>query len=305
MRIYINRRPVSGPWGGGSKILRSIVDACISRDHEVIFSEQEIRNSKVDIILCVDPRPGEVTYNDLVNVRQRDGSLLIQRIGDLGTHGKPDLTNLLFQTMKISDHLIFPSQWAKDQLQADSNKSTVILNGADPHFVKSNRSKSQSEQLRIVTHHWSDNVLKGFDLYQSLSKICKDSNDLQFTYIGRKPGSIEIDRCLPPMDVDGLVEELPKHDIYVTASKWEAGANHVLEAMSMGLPVLYHKDGGSIIEYCSKHGEQYETIDDLILLLRNSDKMRNLLNRISYNRTTKEVGKEYVDLMERLHEGKH
>ena len=40
------------------------------------------------------------------------------------------------------------------------------------------------------------------------------------------------------MDELNLSLTLPSHDIYLTASLEEAGANHVLEALACGLPVL-------------------------------------------------------------------
>ena len=61
----------------------------------------------------------------------------------------------------------------------------------------------------------------------------------------------------PKNDIE-LSKLLPKHDIYLTASLEEAGANHVLEAIAAGLPIVYRKGGGSINEYCKNFGIEYE-----------------------------------------------
>ena len=53
MRIFFNREPVPGPWGGGSKVLTSIIDQCLVRGHEITFDV----NSRSNIIFCIDPRP--------------------------------------------------------------------------------------------------------------------------------------------------------------------------------------------------------------------------------------------------------
>ena len=66
------------------------------------------------------------------------------------------------------------------------------------------------------------------------------------------------------MSAEEIAKELPRHDIYITASREEAGANHVLEAMAAGLPVVYHKGGGSIENYCSAYGESFENIQGMI-----------------------------------------
>ena len=38
--------------------------------------------------------------------------------------------------------------------------------------------------LKIVTHHWSANLMKGFDIYKDFDDlIAKKLNDIEFTYI--------------------------------------------------------------------------------------------------------------------------
>jgi hypothetical protein len=36
--------------------------------------------------------------------------------------------------------------------------------------------------------------------------------------------------------------------VYITASEHEAGANHIMEASAVGLPVLFNASGGSMME---------------------------------------------------------
>ena len=63
------------------------------------------------------------------------GSKIIQRVGDVGTHGKPDLTDLVKQSIQYSDVCIFPSQWALDYVNASDN-SIVIPNGPLSDFYE-------------------------------------------------------------------------------------------------------------------------------------------------------------------------
>lgn len=307
MKIYVNRRPVSGPWGGGSKILRAIVDELLRRGHEVLFEEQHATSDRVDLILCVDPRPTHlVRYEDLVELKIRSKCKIVQRVGDLGTHGKPDLFKLVSDTVVLADRVVFPSVWARDYLGFGHDKSVVIPNGADPRFKEHRRETNSTQNvLSIVTHHWSDNVMKGFETYEQLSSLCSSTPDIRFTYIGRAPASTHLTKLLQPMNVVELSYELPRHDVYVTASRKEAGANHVLEAMAAGLPVLYHEDGGSIVEYCKTRGNSYRDFDDLrMLLMSRQTVLENMSNTTRYDRTTIDVGKEYVDHLESINEGK-
>jgi len=301
MKVYFNRRPVAGPWGGGSKVLSSIIDECKRRNHDVFF-EEEIYKDKFDLLFCVDPRPTNfVSYSDLLT-HKKNNSRIIQRIGDLGTHGKPELFELVKKTSEISDALIFPSSWARDYLDSKNKNSFIIHNAPLPQFnVSKDKNKSYESKIKLVSHHWSDNQNKGFEIYQKLDDYCRSSNKFEFTYIGRKPNNVPFLKHLPPQDVNGLVSELPKHHIYITASKLEAGANHVLEALACHLPVFYHSLGGSINEYCDGYGYQYDNFEELIYKLENStNSFKTLFNQMNYTRNSKQMAKEYVDFFERL-----
>lgn len=304
MKVYFNRRPTPGPWGGGSKVLFAIIEECLARNHEVYF-EEAIRNSNnFDILFCIDPRPNQsVDYKEvLFKKSQNPGTKLVQRIGDLGTHGKPELFSLLRAIVRFPDVIIFPSEWARNYLSPPENKRChVIPNAPLQQFIIPRQSKTFPEKLNIVSHHWSNNSLKGFEVYKSLDDYCISTGKATFTFIGRKPDNISLTNYVPPQDVDGLVSKLPEHHIYVTASKQEAGANHVLEAMALGLPVLYHKDGGSINEYCKNYGVVYENFDGLIHIIENKkDELQSIANSTAYQRSSKDMAKEYVDLFESL-----
>lgn len=305
MKIYFNRRPVKGPWGGGSKVLSSVVEECHKRNHTVIFEEQlDLTNGDVDLIVCLDPRPNQsVDFKKMLEYKEKFGKKILQRVGDLGTHGKPELFELLKKTTPLVDVLVFPSNWAKKYLnQDDSIQQYVIKNAPLPAFVFSkNYEKSFDEKINLVTHHWSDNVNKGFDFYQELDNYCLNSKKFTFTYIGRAPRNISFNRHLPPHDVSGLIDELPNYHIYVTASKLEAGANHVLEALALNLPVLYHSDGGSIHEYCKDHGFSYTNLEELTYILENHiEHIYSIFIKMSVTRQSLDMAKEYVNLFETI-----
>ena len=214
-KVYVNRRPVTGPWGGGNKTLSGIVDY----------------------------------------------------LSDIGSHGKPELTNLVSQTIRFSNFVIFPSDWARRAIQFKGKNYSIIENAPLSDFFE-NRSKNniQDGKLKIVTHHWSNNKMKGFDIYEKLGDYCLKNSSVEFTYIGRYSEEFSKNgiNVVEPKDVNFLKKELPKNHVYLTASMYEAGANHVLEGMAAGLPVVYRSSGGSINEYCSKYGIEFENFDDLI-----------------------------------------
>jgi glycosyltransferase involved in cell wall biosynthesis len=49
-----------------------------------------------------------------------------------------------------------------------------------------------------------------------------------------------------------LGEELGKHDVYVSGSRFDPGPNHVLEALACGLPTYVHQNGGGAVEFAGE-----------------------------------------------------
>ncbi len=99
-----------------------------------------------------------------------------------------------------------------------------------------------------------------------------------------------------------LAKQLPEHDVYLTASIEEAGANHVLEAMASGLPVVYRANGGSIENYCESYGERFENFEELLSQLRHiSSNYRKYKERVlSYENVNDRVVDKYIEIMERI-----
>ena len=46
MKIYFNRKPVTGPWGGGNKTLTAITDKLLQTGHNVVYELEE----EIDLI---------------------------------------------------------------------------------------------------------------------------------------------------------------------------------------------------------------------------------------------------------------
>jgi glycosyltransferase involved in cell wall biosynthesis len=303
MKVYINREPVTGPWGGGNKTVTKLVEK-LKEQHEVVFQLQ----SDIDLIFCIDPRPNNYGewYQHFLDYRNHfKNTKIVQRVGDLGTHSKPHLTELVKQAVAYSDFIIFPSDWAKEWLGYSKDNYKIIYNSPLKIFYENrNKNLNVNKKIKLVSHHWSTNPKKGFDIYKKLDEFIGKTKKFEFTYIGRKPDDLVLynSTYITPTEAEHLSKILPKNDIYITASIEEAGANHVLEAIASGLPVVYHKDGGSIIDYCNEYGEEYSTFEQMI------DSIEKVANNyevyktkiLCYNNQIDDVIEKYIEVINEL-----
>ena len=251
MKIMFNRKVVNGPWGGGNLFVKAMSNFLLHKGHEVCFDFED----NIDIIFMVDPKKTDRTAGYSIDEIIEYGSRfpdteIIHRINECDQRKGTDFMDLLLvESNRIADHTIFISQWLADYFvkKGFNREYDVVYNGCNTnHFYPLEKQLKPSSPIKLVTHHWSDNWLKGFDLYTELDKQ-KDHN-IEFTYIGRYNDqySPKNTRYVQPIHGKELGDELRKHDIYVTASRFEPCGMHHIEGSASGMPVLFHRDGGGL-----------------------------------------------------------
>lgn len=303
MRIFFNRVPRQEPYGGGNQFLAAMVDTLKMRGHEVVFHLVK----DVDVIFLMDPRPGDIGYSieHVVNYKQAfPRTKIVHRINECDQRkGTNFMDSLLIRSSEVADEVIFISKWLQEYFKDKgiTKNSHVIYNGCDTKIFKPENKSQLKKPVSIVTHHWSDNWMKGFDIYTQIDKYLGDHPEagFSFTYVGRywngyKPIST---RLVSPLHGKLLANELVKHDIYVTASRWEPCGMHHVEGVACGMPVLYHKEGGGINELCKKHGEGFSSFEEFLeklnLIVKNYDLYRDKIDYelISIDRVCEEYAK--------------
>jgi len=196
---------------------------------------------------------------------------------------------LLLKTMTHVDHVVFISKWLQEYFKdlGFVAPSSVIYNGCDTNiFSPPVDTRDSDKKIRVVTHHWSDNWMKGFDIYTQIDRFLCENDDFEFTYIGRYNSLYTPKRTnvVQPLHGLKLANELRNHDVYVTASRNEPCGMHHIEGAASGLPTLFHKDGGGINEFASRHGLEYTDFQDFLeklsLIRVNLD---NFKSKIDYN----------------------
>lgn len=271
-RIAINMAPRKSPYGGGNQFVAQLTRCLRFFGYEVVFH----LDRTVDCIVLVDGRAALTTFGiaEIAAWKKRYPSVVcIHRINECDQRKGSDFMDaLLAQANEVADYSVFISRWLRDYHATRwfdiAKPHTVIHNGADPGIFHplGSHAPSIDDVFRLVTHHWSDNPMKGFDVYAQVDAAIADGYlpDTELWVIGRWPASIRwrAARLFPPLTGSQLADQLRQCHGYVTGSRWEPGGMHFIEGAQCGLPVLFHTDGGGIVEVAERFGIGFR--DDLM-----------------------------------------
>ena len=309
MKIYLNRPIKKEAWGGGSHFITGFYEYLDSNNVNVVF---DLNHNDIDYIFMFDPRTdasGKNSVNDIYQYKIKNKSTkIIQRINDTDIarpKDKPWRIQMLLHCNQIADHTIFISEWLKNHyIEKGFNEKkphSVILNGCNTDFYYPEHSKKLSKgKIKIITHHWSDNFMKGFEVYNYLDQHL-DFNEYEFTYLGRynkeyTPKNIKI---IPPKYGKEIGDILRSHDIYITGAQYEACGMHHIEAASCGLPVVYRSNGGGIEEISKNHGIIFDKLEKILPAIENiSNNYDFFKSKINYNNLNSEnCFKKYLNIV--------
>jgi lipopolysaccharide biosynthesis glycosyltransferase len=142
----------------------------------------------------------------------------------------------------------------------------------------------------------SNNLNKGYNIYNLLWEHYRNSkNELQFTFIGNNvPKMFSKVPTQGPFKNPKLGQELNKHHLYITASIYDACPNHVLEAISCGLPILYLDQIGGARELCQmfpwKIGEGFSSFRELLI------KIKMIQDNYQFYRDNLDLAREEINI---------
>ena len=269
MKVMISRRPKNGPWGGGNLFIKGMSECLKNRGHEVFYEFVK----DLDYIIMIDPRPSDygVSINEILQYKHFfPKTKIVHRINECDKRkGTENLDSILLQCTEHVDHVVFISEWLKQYFMDKGLKrkdTSVVYNGCNTsHFNFENKVES-IDKVHLVTHHWSDNIMKGYDFYKELDDILIEK-DWQFTFIGRFCKDIKTKNItlLNPSTGKQLADKIKLGNIYITASKWEPCGMHHIEGAACGLPVIYHEMGGGINEGCKRYGEPFSDMSSFLI----------------------------------------
>lgn len=294
MKVFVSRAPVAGPWGGGNRWLRAFYDELLACGHTIT----DALNADVLVAVAVS-RGGdaELSAADVCNIARARNKKCIFRVNDCDARkGTTDVDARVMSAIAKYDATIFVSDWIRQYFVAD-RQHTVIINGVDHEvFTPPDQCAcEQSRTLKIVTHHWSDNLMKGAHWYEAIDEMSQEL-DIVFTYIGRHRCSFSKRTIVvPPCDGAELAAHLKTNDLYVSGSICDPGPNHIIEAVTCGLPLIVSSDGGGCVEFAAG-ASVVSTIEQLKSVIR----LRRFKRSTMTFQTWKDCARAYVSVIESL-----
>jgi len=280
-KVYINQAPVRGPYGGGNHFVKAFHKHIEEFDLGLVRPDDMLTPPDVILLTALGASPEgngisashAIQYKNFSRTTGHDVKLVLRVNENDARKATSHVDRALLQIAEHVDKTIFVSEWLRGYFHTKGwpriDDSSVVINGVDHDVFKPSVEKLNNGKVNIVTHHWSNNSLKGFDIYNALDVfVGKNSDRFSFTYIGRDQGTFKHTQVIRPLHGKQLGETLAKYDVYVSASRFDPGPNHISEALSCGLPTFVHVDGGGCVEFANDH--VYSSWEQLMNILDHS-----------------------------------
>lgn len=312
MKIAIGYHVQKGPWGGGNQFAKSLARECEKRGDSIYF---DLSEPDLDIILLTDPRwySSSVSFGAGAILRylvfRNPYALVVHRINECDQRkGSRNMNRALRWANYVADHTVFIASWLKTlNLWRRNSHSSIILNGADSEVFlpENNIPWNANEPMKLVTHHWGGNHMKGFDVYAELDEMLlelKWREKIDFTYIGNLPKGFRFKNAhyLAPLQGKDLSMELSKHHVYITASVNEPAGMHHIEGALSGLPIIYRKSG-ALPEYCQGFGVEFGE-DQFVPAIENMLESYHVFKKAmpGYTHTSEKMCSAYLALFDQM-----
>lgn len=311
-KIFINRLPRDEAWGGGNMWVRAMHDHASKFGFEIV---NDFRVNAIDaIVVCgFDADNSGVDFYRALNMASSNGhTKLIVRVNEndmrKGTNG---VDRTMYSMMTMSHGTVFVSSWLQKYYalafkNAPQTKFAIIHNGVDKEIFKMRRGPGTLEpKLRIVCHHWSNNPLKGFDVYDAIDRHASECQDIVFEYIGRDRGSFKgrNTHVIAPLHGAALGIQLGTvtcdQNVYVSGSRFDPGPNHVLESLACGYPTWVHNFSGGGVEFAGSD-HMFGSIEELLELLKLENRQRLLTPNAFVPIDWETCVKHYCDFIDQI-----
>ena len=271
MKINILWTFVEGPYGGGNQFLLALRERLRQLglyEESPLAADVVIFNSfPHDRSLFPTAWKLKKCSPNLKLVHRIDGPMSIIR----GTEDTSRDIGIYYFNKLLADGSIFQSQWSLERnkelgFEIGDQLYKIIINAPNPSiFYTKRRSKCSTEKIKIIASSWSSNMRKGFEDYRWMDENI-DFSKYEMIFIGNTPVEFQNIKAIPAVPQQELGAQLRANDMYVSASRYEACSNAVLEAIHCGLPALCF-NGSSQAETLQGCGATYNHVREIPELL--------------------------------------
>jgi glycosyltransferase involved in cell wall biosynthesis len=291
IRVFINYKTTDRPWGGSNSFLSVLkkyflnlenieLTTSINSDCDIMFLNTAYSAPGKYISLKQIRMFHHYGYPDIFRYatklfRKRESRIVLRLDGLRKFYAKTTEVKgdrLQLDLLKYADAIIFQSKESLEQFRKMTGKICaqhyVVHNAVDQDIfnIKEKKYWNKKDKLRIFATSWSKNPMKGFKDIARLSKL----ENVIVNFVGNWPAEINSENVnlKPAVPQPLLAEEYKKNDLFFFPSRNEACPNVVFEALSSGLPVIYHPSGGTP-EIVSSYGVElkddlHATLDEVV-----------------------------------------
>ena len=214
---------------------------------------------------------------------------------------QPRYVRKFYQTMerlasRFCDYVVFVNNSERELAIAKKivslNKALTIYNGIELPDIKKLKSTRKTDNFVIgsVLRFWKQkNVI---NTVEAAIKVCRESSKINFVFIG---DGEQLNECIKIVDDAKMAEKIQfpgrqtnifewliGFDVFLLFSKWEGLPISILEAMSVGLPIVASDIKGNNEQVNSRNGYliPVNDIDKLTKVLVSLPNKKDLLNKL-------------------------
>ena len=283
--------------GGGNQFLRTL------RRYFIEHGVYEEDPTKADVLLV----NSKDCLEEAFQVKRAVNNKIVHRIDGIfsiyrGEHERFNDIKVYNFARDYADGIIFQSEWSKITSEkngmANHPNKTVIFNCADNKYFVGKLNKTKNDKIKLVTSSWSDNIKKGFRIYEFLDKNL-DFNRFDYSFAGRSPIRFKNIKMNGILSSGELFKVLNSSDIFITATEDDTCSNSLIEALTCGCPAVVLNSGGSpeVLEKYGNAGEIFENREDLLIKINKvADNFLSYTNKIK-SLSIEEIGNQYYTFM--------
>lgn len=207
------------------------------------------------------------------------------------------MINRKLKEYEVADYILVGSEFVKDTFIENGiqeEKIKVVNYGYDPKVFKVNDVKKNDKDTNLKAIFVGQvGYRKGVKyLLQAIKNLADNNINVELTLVGNIDENFKdyfekfsnLVTYKPFMDIDDLVKEYNKNDIFIFPSLCEGSARVTYEAAACGLPLLVTHSSGSIV----KNNEtgiiiEEKSVESIEKALKRLNEDRELINRLRRN----------------------